>query len=321
MTTESNSSTFSIVDAHLHFYDSGVNRHGFLEAVDPVYEALVGDYSALPTNYLPDAYLADSTGCTVQGVVWHEYLSDDTLEETRWAQRLAAGSPVAQAMVALVDFLDPQLTDRLAAYRALPNVSAVREHLGWDTANPLKRFARRPDLLADPAWERGLAALRSHDFKCGLEVFSPQLPDLLKVVRRHAEQPFTLAVMGWPLDLSSGGFAQWRRDTAALARCENVCADISAIECIFGMDWSEAQIAPWVMSLIEQFGPGRIMFGSHLPIAGLSGSFASLYDAYRRIVSGFSASEQDQMFRTVAANWFRLRQPRAERASRAADEQ
>jgi predicted TIM-barrel fold metal-dependent hydrolase len=173
--------------------------------------------------------------------------------------------------------------------------------------NPLRRFARRPDLLTDPVWERGLAALRGHDFKCGLEVFSPQLPALLDVVRCHPEQPFTLGVMGWPLDLSPAGFAQWRRDTAALARCENVCADISAVECIFGMGWSEAQIAPWVLSLTEQFGPGRIMFGSHLPIAALSRGFGALYHAYRHIVHGLSPTEQDQMFPTVAAGWFRLR--------------
>ena len=49
------------------------------------------------------------------------------------------------------------------------------------------------------------------------------------------------------------------------------------------------------------------MFGSHLPIAGLSRGFGALYDAYRNIVHGFSPSEQDQMFRTVAAGWFGLR--------------
>jgi hypothetical protein len=37
-----------IVDAHVHFYDSDVNRHGFLDQKDDVYEALVGDYSSLP---------------------------------------------------------------------------------------------------------------------------------------------------------------------------------------------------------------------------------------------------------------------------------
>lgn len=300
--TKSDSLPVSIVDAHIHFYDHEANTHRFLEQVDPVYSALVGDYSTLPRTYLPESYLADSAGWRIEGVVWHEYLSDDALQEARWAERLAEASPLPQAMVALVDFLDPRLDERLEAYAALPHVSAVREHLGWDAANPLKRFAKRPDLLADPAWRRGLAALRKHHFKCGLEVFAPQLPDLLSVVREYPEQRFTLAVMGWPLDLGPAGFDRWRIDMAALARCENVAADISAIECIFGMDWSQRQIAPWILSLIDFFGPERTMFGSHLPLTGLSRGFPALYEAYAETLSGFSAAEGDRMFRGAAAD-------------------
>ncbi len=297
----------SIVDAHVHLYDSEANVHGHLEHEDEVYEALVGDYSALPRTYLPDAYLVDTAGCKVEGVVWHEYLSDDALKEVQWGQRLAERSPVPQAMVALVDFLDPRLDERLQAYRSLSHVTAVREHLGWDPVNPRKRFAGRSDLLTDPEWQRGIASLRKYDFKCGLEVFSPQVPGLLEVVRQHPDLGFTLAVMAWPLDLGPTGFKQWQKDVRALSRCDNVCADISAIECIFGMDWSEEQVAPWVLALIDMFGPRRCMFGSHLPIAGLSRGFKPLYDAYQRIVRRFSADEQDQMFRKVAADWFRLR--------------
>jgi predicted TIM-barrel fold metal-dependent hydrolase len=297
---------FSIVDAHVHLFDSKANVHGFLERIDEVYEALVGDYAALPRTYLPEAYLADTAGCKVQGIVWHEFLSDDALKEVQWGQRLAQNSPVSQAMVALVDFLDPRLDERLQAYRSLPNVTAVREHLGWDTSNARKRFAKRSDLLTDPAWQRGIAALRKHDFRCGLEVFSPQLPDLLEVIRQYPDLGFTLANMGWPIDLSPTGFKQWQQNVKALSGCDNVCADISAIECIFGMEWTEEQISPWVLSLIDMFGPGRCMFGSHLPIAGLSRGFGPLFDVYRRIVRGCSVDEQDQLFRKVAADWFRI---------------
>src|SRR5262249_14725928 len=102
-------------------------------------------------------------------------------------QRLADTSPVPQVMVALVDFLDSHLEERLDIYRSLPNVTAVREHLGWDATNPKRRFAKRPDLLTDPLWQRGLSLLRRYNFKCGLEVFSPQIPDLLKVVRLYPD--------------------------------------------------------------------------------------------------------------------------------------
>lgn len=296
----------TIVDAHAHWYDGNANTHRFLDRKDEVYEALVGDYSVLPRSYLADAYRADSASCRVEGMVWHEYLSEDPAREVRWAQRMAEESPVPLALVGLADFLDPQLEERLDLYGSLPNVMAVREHLGWDTGNPLRRMAKRAGLLQDPRWRRGLECLRGRELKCGLEVFSPQLPDLLEVVRLHPEVGITLAVMGWPLDLSPEGFRQWRRDIGLLSRCENVRMGISAIECIFGMDWQVEQVRPWVLALIEVFGPGRCMFGSHLPIDKLSFGFETLYSAYRQMVADFSPEERDAMFRGNAAEWFRV---------------
>jgi predicted TIM-barrel fold metal-dependent hydrolase len=296
-----------ILDAHVHLFDCEANTYAFLEREDPTFRAIVGDYSALPRRYLPEDYLKASASCQVEGIVWHEFLSADPVGEAGWGQRLADASRLHQPLVVLVDFLDPALGQRLETYAALPNVVGVREHLGWDTGNALRRFAKRPDLLADPAWREGLGALRRHGFKCGLEVFAPQLPDLHEVVCRHPEVGFTLAVMGWPLDLSPSGYTRWRHDLAVLSRCANVRAEISAVECIFGMGWQREKIVPWVLSVIELFGPARCMFGSHMPIAGLSRGFERLYDAYREIVAGFSEGERDDMFRGTAAAWFRLR--------------
>jgi predicted TIM-barrel fold metal-dependent hydrolase len=300
-------SMLHIFDGHVHLFDCETNTHAFLEREDPTFRTLIGDYSALPRRYLTDDYLKASASCRVEGIVWYEFLSADPVREARWAQRLADASRLGQSMVGLVDFLDPALEERLEAYAALPNVVAVREHLGWDTGNALRRFARRPDLLTDPAWRQGLGALRRFGFRCGLEVFAPQLSDLHDVVRLHPEIGFTLAVMGWPLDLSPAGYARWRHDLAMLSRCANVRAEIAAIECIFGMGWHREQITPWVLSLIEMFGPARCMFGSHMPIAGLSWGFERLYDAYQEIVAGFSQAERDDMFSGTAAAWFGLR--------------
>ena len=130
------------------------------------------------------------------------------------------------------------------------------------------------------------------------------LPQLCAVAREFAQIPFTLGVMGWPLDLSPGGFVRWRQDMQALSRCDNVCVEIAAIECLFGRGWRTQDVAPWVLSLVELFGPARCMFGSHMPIAGLSGGFEPLYTAYRQIVAGCSGDEQDQLFRGTAAAWF-----------------
>jgi predicted TIM-barrel fold metal-dependent hydrolase len=295
-----------IFDAHVHLFDCKVNQHAFLEREDPSFKMIVGDYSALPRQYLVDDYLQASMSCQVESFVWYEFLSADPIAEARWGQRLADASLLHQSMVVLADFLDPKLEQRLEVYAALPNVVAVREHLGWDPNNALRHFAKRPDILTDPAWRTGLAALRRYNFRCGLEVFAPQLPDLCDVVRMYPDIGFTLAVMGWPLDLSRTGYAQWRQDLAALSHCPNVRVEIGAIECLFGRDWNREQVAPWILSLIELFGPARCMFGSHMPIAGLSSGFERLYDEYQEIVAKFSGTERDAMFRGTAAAWFGL---------------
>jgi predicted TIM-barrel fold metal-dependent hydrolase len=137
----------------------------------------------------------------------------------------------------------------------------------WDDANPLKRFAKRPDLMRDPAWNRQLSLLKRYDLKCGFYAFGDQLPDLIEVVRSHPDIGFTIGLIGWPLDLSDEGFARWKHHTAELAACDNVRLDISALECLFGMRWTMLDAARWVSTTIDTMSVSRCMFGSHLPIA------------------------------------------------------
>jgi predicted TIM-barrel fold metal-dependent hydrolase len=296
----------AVVDAHVHLFDHAANRHEFLERRDESFEALVGDYSALPRTYLLDDYLRDSGARRVEGIVWHEFLSEDPVREARWGQARADASPIPQAIVALTDFRDPALAERLDTYRALPNVTAVREHLGWDPANALRRLASRPDLLTDPAWRAGLSCVHGWDVACGLEVFAHQLPEMLDVVRLEPDIRFTFAIMGWPLDLTAEGRERWGRSVAELSRCENVCASISAVECLLGMDWTLDIVRPWIQTLIDLFGPDRCMLGSHLPISRLSHGFEPLYDAYEELLTGLSPSEQDSIYRGTATAWFGL---------------
>jgi predicted TIM-barrel fold metal-dependent hydrolase len=297
----------SIVDAHVHLYDHAALSYGIFEQRDPVFEALVGDYTALPARFLLTDYLQATASRQVEAVIWHEFISNDPVREVQWAASMAAASPVPMALVGLVDFADADLSHRLEVYGSIPGLTAIRQHLGWDESNPLRRMAPRGDFMTDPAWLKGLDRIGGTGLRCGLEAFGPQLPQVLSVVRDRPETGFTVAVMGWPTALDTEGFARWRSDMDALGRCENTCASISAIECIFGLDWSARQIEPWIMSVIEAFGPSRCMFGSHLPIDALSHGFDRLYDAYAQITSAFSEHERDAMFRSTALDWYRPR--------------
>src|SRR5689334_6203075 len=114
-----------IVDAHMHLYDSRANKYEHMESVDPMLEALLGDYSALPRRYLFTDYAADLSNVEIDGIVWHEFIAVDPPSEITWAQRLAERLPVPMAMVALADFLAQDLEERLDVYTQHANVASV----------------------------------------------------------------------------------------------------------------------------------------------------------------------------------------------------
>jgi predicted TIM-barrel fold metal-dependent hydrolase len=293
-----------VVDAHMHLYDGLANRYEHLERVDAMFEALIGDYSTLPRRYLFDDYVADMSSVEIDGIVWHEFLAADPLREVEWAQRLAEGLRVPMAIVGPVNFLAPDLEATLESYARCANVAVVREHLGWDGGDPLRRFAKRPDLLRDARWRRGLSLLKRFRFQCSLEVFSSQLPDLLPVVEENPEIGFTIAVMGWPIAVDGEEFVRWRQSMAAISACENVRATVSAVECVFGMGWQVSQAQPWVDAVFELFGTERVMFGSHRPISQLARSVANPYDSYEALTRDLREAERDAVFRLNAARWF-----------------
>jgi len=74
------------------------------------------------------------------------------------------------ALVGIVDFSSPDLARRLEVYRATPKLSAVRQYLGWDKGNALRRMASRLDYMSDPDWLGGLTTLKSTGLRCDLAV-------------------------------------------------------------------------------------------------------------------------------------------------------
>ena len=298
-----------ILDCHQHFIDARRLTYPVFAQRSAGFEALVGDYAALPRVYLPQDYARDVAGLNVVATVGAEFIADDAPAELRWLSGLGAAGGHPDALIAPVDFQSPDLADRLDLWASLGRVRAVRQHLAWHPTNPLLRYASRPDLLADPDWRRGLARLRGRGLVCELELFSTQLPQLAAVAAAFPEIDFVLPVMGWPVDVSDAGRAAWRQALASVAACANVRLKLFGLECVFGIHWTVAQTRPWLLDAIDLFGPPRCMFASHLPICRLAGGVQRLYAAYFEVIAGFSRDEQRQLLHDTAAATYHLPQP------------
>jgi predicted TIM-barrel fold metal-dependent hydrolase len=301
-----NDGMLPIIDCHQHFFDARRLNYPVFAQRSAGFEALVGDYGAIPRIYLPEDYARDTEGLRVVKTVWAEFISDDPEGEVQWAGDLAQATGRPDGLIGLVDFANPDLERRLDDYASAGPVRCVRQHLGWHPTNPLLRYATGTDLLSDTAWRRGLESLRGRDLVCEIEVFGPQLADLAAVVAAYPDIQFVLPVMGWPLDLTAAGRSVWKRDLVALAERPNVAVKIFGLECIFGIHWTIAQVRPWILGIIEVFGPGRSMFASHMPICKLACTFQQLYSAYLEIIEGSSLEEKRQLMGDTAATVYNL---------------
>ena len=110
----------------------------------------------------------------------------------------------------------------------------------------------------------------------------------------------------------------WRRGIAAVAACPNVHVKLGGIGMPrTGFDWHTRDrpigsqelaesMAPFMTYCIEQFGPARAMFESNFPVDKVSYSYNVMYNAFKRLSKGYSASERTAMFHDTAARVYRI---------------
>jgi predicted TIM-barrel fold metal-dependent hydrolase len=63
---------------------------------------------------------------------------------------------------------------------------------------------------------------------------------------------------------------------------------------------------PYVETCIEAFGAKRCMFESNFPVDKISGSYATYWNAFKRLAAGASQEEKAALFRETARQFYRL---------------
>ena len=65
-------------------------------------------------------------------------------------------------------------------------------------------------------------------------------------------------------------------------------------------------IEPYYRTCIEYFGPEHCMFESNFPVDRASCSYTVLWNAFKRLTQGYSASERAALFHDTASRVYRL---------------
>jgi predicted TIM-barrel fold metal-dependent hydrolase len=181
-----------------------------------------------------------------------------------------------------------------------------------------------PHVLLDPAFRRGFRRLHALGLTFDAFLLEPQLPDLIDLARTFPETPIVLNHMGAPIAVGRHAgkreerFPIWRERIQALSRCTNVAVKLGGLGVPFAglksyaadPPFSSAQLAeewkPYIETCIEAFGADRCMFESNFPVDAAVGSYAVVWNAFKRIAVDASQSEKRALFSGTATRMYRL---------------
>jgi L-fuconolactonase len=219
------------------------------------------------------------------------------LSETNWLLDLAARHDFMRGIVGWVPLADPDVSSHLQNYRDCPKLKAVR-HVLQD--EPDDFYMLRED------FNRGVSQLEDVGLSYDILIFERQLPQTIEFVDRHPRQIFILDHMAKP-KIKSQVLSPWREHIRELARRENVYCKLSGMVTEAGWNtWTENDLRPFIDTVLECFGPRRLMFGSDWPVSLLACTYQKWIEVVERSTASLSVSERDRLFGGTAKEAYRL---------------
>jgi len=236
--------------------------------------------------------------------------------------------PLVAGIVAHADLRLDNLDEVLDAHAAagLGLFRGIRHALSHaDHPEVLTIPGRAPFQLAlDPDFRRGVARLGERGLTYDTWQYHYQASEFLDLARAVPGTTMVLDHLCTPLGVGPYArrreeiFEQWHRDIAEIAACPNVVAKLGGLAMPdngFGWDkaprpaTSDELIAAqsrYYLRTIECFGPERCMFESNFPVDRWSLSYRTVWNAFKKMTVGFSASERAAMFAGTADRVYRL---------------
>jgi predicted TIM-barrel fold metal-dependent hydrolase len=147
--------------------------------------------------------------------------------------------------------------------------------------------------------------------------FSQQLPDIAFLARAAPDATIILNHVGTPMIIAGDDPADvkaaWRKGIREAAACPNVVVKLGGLMMLAGPGDTEMSseraaetMRNYMLETIDAFGPNRCMFESNFPVCALRISYGNLWNAYKRLATGYTRTEREAMFAGVAARAYRL---------------
>ncbi|MET7847854.1 amidohydrolase family protein [Streptomyces avermitilis] len=277
------------VDAHHHVWDLSVRDQDWITG--PELQPLRRDFTVADLEPAARAAGVDRT-VLVQTIT--------VAEETPEFLALAAESELIGGVVGWIDLTRPDVADELARLAELPGGAYLRGIRHQVQGEP------DPDWLLRPDVRRGLAAVAGAGLVYDLVVLPHQLPACVKAAAGLPGLTFVLDHLGKP-PIASGAPEPWATHVRALAALPNTVCKVSGMLTEAGPGtWTTDALRPYADTVLDAFGPGRLMFGSDWPVCTLAASYGQVIDVTHELTAALGADEREDLFSGTATRVYGL---------------
>ncbi|MEZ0212120.1 MAG: amidohydrolase [Xanthobacteraceae bacterium] len=212
--------------------------------------------------------------------------------DTAYMLDLAARHTFIKAVVGWTDLKAADSPDAVVRLAGNPLLKGLR---------PMLQDIADDDWIADPALAPAIAAMIAHDLAFDALVLPRHLRPLCDLATRYPALRIVIDHGAKP-PIGEGRISRWRADLAALAARPNVWCKLSGLLTEAGGRGPVA-VRPYAETLLDLFGPERLIFGSDWPVLRLAGDYAGWVAQCRDIVP---AEHHDAVFGANAATFYRL---------------
>lgn len=272
------------IDAHHHIWRLDRGDYGWLtEDLKPLYKdfGLVDYHKALQDAPLSGSVLVQAA---------------PTLAETEFLLREAEDDVSVLGVVGWVDLLSPDVALQVERLGSLPKFCGIR---------PMLQDLPEPNWILQDAIGAALNACTENEICFDALVRSDQIPVIAALADRHPNLTIILDHAGKP-DIASADLKAWTRSVFDLAQRKRVVCKFSGFPTEAPENWRASDFETVFSTLLEAFGPERLLWGSDWPFMLQAGRVEDWITASQALTRQLSDAEKDAIFAGTARRVYRL---------------
>jgi L-fuconolactonase len=258
------------IDTHQHFWRP--------ERGD--YRWLTPDLEPLYRDFLPEDLAPLLQENNIQGTIVVQ--AADSEAETEYLLSLADRHDWILGVVGWVDLDAPHAVasiDRLSRHPKLVGLRPMIQDL--DDDQWMLRASLAPAISAMVAQYLTFDALVLPRHLGHLKTFLSRYPQLTVVID-HCAKP----------DIRNDVFDPWAAQMAQIAQFQNVYCKMSGLVTEAAEDWKETDLRRYIVHILQNFAPDRVMFGSDWPVVNLASDYGRWVEVFNNTLKAQTPEDQ-----------------------------